>query len=139
MAHISIGLYTIFSITENLRATNRPCVTKTMKHNLLPVVLLPLLLQSSAFQFPSKHALSTYPKSNTPCTKHKFALQSKTGEPSTGEGITIEQYSRCLSPSEEKQSIKKEETQYSIVDARPRWQRILGEQHVTIQTRIYFN
>ena len=44
-----------------------------------------------------------------------------------GEDITIEQYSRCLSPSEEKQIIKRERRQYSIVDDRPRWQRILGE------------
>ena len=38
------------------------------------------------------------------------------------EQITIDQYSRCLSPYEEKQSIKKETSQYSIIDPRPKWQ-----------------
>lgn len=40
------------------------------------------------------------------------------------EQITIDQYSRCLSPYEEKQSIKKETSQYSIIDPRPKWQKL---------------
>lgn len=50
------------------------------------------------------------------------------------ESITIDQYSRCLSPYQEKQSIKNESRQYAIIDARPQWQsnllkpvKLLGE------------
>lgn len=56
------------------------------------------------------------------------------------EDITIEQYSRCLSPKEEKQSIKREASLYSIVDARPRWQRVLSEFHyIRMLTLVYCN
>jgi hypothetical protein len=94
-----------------------------MKHHLFILALLPL--QSTSFQVPN--SFSSPLQKNTHHSTTTTALNSKPDTGSSAEDITIEQYSRCLSPSEEKRSIKKEERQYSIVDARPRWQRLLGK------------
>lgn len=88
--------------------------------NLKLFLLVSLSFQTNAFQPPTKYTLSTSPPKFS-----NIVLQSQTGEAS--EDITIEQYSRCLSPYEERQSIKREESQYSIVDARPHWQKVLGK------------
>ncbi len=45
---------------------------------------------------------------------------------SSEEELTIEGYSRCLSPREAKQSVKNESRQYSIIDRKPRWQKPLS-------------
>jgi hypothetical protein len=76
---------------------------------ILPATSFPLLPTNSKYI------------TNTP-SNYNTALFS-----TTEEEITIDQYSRCLSPSEEKRSIKKESGQYSIVDKKPVWQRVLGE------------
>jgi len=89
-----------------------------MKQHLYLLAILPIL--PLAFQFPA-----TQPGILTIKLKVPTKLLSS-NDSSSGEDITIEQYSRCLSPYEEKQSIKKEERQYSIVDVKPRWQRALG-------------
>ncbi|KAL3775441.1 hypothetical protein ACHAWO_000671 [Cyclotella atomus] len=94
-----------------------------MKHHLFILALLPL--QSTSFQVPN--SFSSPLQKNIHHSTTTTALNSKPDTGSSAEDITIEQYSRCLSPSEEKRSIKKEERQYSIVDARPRWQRLLGK------------
>ena len=57
---------------------------------------------------------------------HRTTLHSSTRRtPTSDEQITIESYSRCLSPWEAKQSVKRESRQYSIIDRRPRWQKPL--------------
>jgi hypothetical protein len=91
-----------------------------MKHNIFILALLPL--HSISFQVPNGSPLQKE-------IHHHFftATTALKATDSSGEDITIEQYSRCLSPYEEKQTIKKEERQYSIVDVKPRWQRVLGK------------
>ena len=42
---------------------------------------------------------------------------------SSDEELTIEGYSRCLSPWEAKRSVKNESRQYSIIDRKPKWQK----------------
>jgi len=42
---------------------------------------------------------------------------------SSDEELTIEGYSRCLSPWEAKRSVKNESRQYSIIDQKPKWQK----------------
>jgi len=78
-----------------------------------------------AFSTPPKQSItqSTLHHYTTNCkaTTKTSALQSSSSS-SEEEQITIDQYSRCLSPTEEKQSIKKETSQYSIIDPRPKWQ-----------------
>ena len=64
------------------------------------------------------HHHTTNCKSTTTTTSTQLHSTSSNEE----EQITIDQYSRCLSPYEEKQSIKKETSQYSIIDPRPKWQ-----------------
>lgn len=39
--------------------------------------------------------------------------------------LDIEEYSRCLSPTEEKRSIKEESSAFSPIDVQPQWQRTL--------------
>ncbi len=54
-------------------------------------------------------------------------LHSTTSQPpSSSEELTIEGYSRCLSPREAKRSVKNESRQYSIIDRKPRWQKPLS-------------
>ena len=45
--------------------------------------------------------------------------------PNPEEDFTIDQYSRCLSPYQEKQLIKAESSQYAVIDTRPQWQSTL--------------
>ena len=42
---------------------------------------------------------------------------------SSDEELTIEGYSRCLSPWEAQRSVKNESRQYSIIDQKPKWQK----------------
>ena len=56
-------------------------------------------------------------------------LHSTTSQPPSSqslEELTIEGYSRCLSPQEAKRSVKNESRQYSIIDRKPRWQKPLS-------------
>jgi hypothetical protein len=102
--------------TELTEVIGKYSIKQIMKQRFLLLASWLLLhVHVSAFQLPNTKAgrLTT-----------SFKLHS-----TSGEDITIEQYSRCLSPYEEKQTIKKENRQYSIVDAKPTWQRILGELH----------
>eukprot|EP00956_Cyclotella_meneghiniana_P003443 scaffold4177_cov86-Cyclotella_meneghiniana.AAC.7 len=86
-----------------------------MKHLFISFLLLPI--QTNPFHLPVTIPIESHSK-----LVHNNIANNENGNV---EDITIEQYSRCLSPKEEKQSIKREASLYSIVDARPRWQRVL--------------
>ena len=88
-----------------------------MKHLFISFLLLPI--QTNPFHLPVTIPIESHSK-----LVHNNIANNENGNV---EDITIEQYSRCLSPKEEKQSIKREASLYSIVDARPRWQRVLSE------------
>ena len=83
-----------------------------MKSSLLLLVILPIATTTTTLAF-------TSPIQPISSITH---LKSSTSET---EEITIDQYSRCLSPSQQKQSIRDESNQYSIIDSRPQWQNNL--------------
>ena len=66
---------------------------------------------------------SSLTKYNTPRLSPLLHLSSSSD--TAEEEITIDQYSRCLSPYEEQSAIDKESTQYKIIDSRPAWQNTL--------------
>ena len=91
--------------------------------------LILLLIQEpsiiNAFATP-KPLLSNHASSSTASTIALHSSSSSSSSTTTAEEeITIDQYSRCLSPYEERQSIKNETSQYSIIDTQPKWQRII--------------
>ena len=74
---------------------------------------------------PPKPLLSNHPSSSTTTIVLHSSSSSSSSSTTAEEEITIDQYSRCLSPYEERQSIKNETSQYSIIDTQPKWQRII--------------
>ena len=100
--------------------------------SLTSILSLILLIQEepsiiNAFATP-KLLLSNHASSSTASTivLHSSSSSSSSTTTTTAEEeITIDQYSRCLSPYEERQSIKNETSQYSIIDTQPKWQRIM--------------
>ena len=99
-----------------------------MKHLFISFLLLPI--QTNPFHLPVTVPIESHSK-----LVHNNIANNENGNV---EDITIEQYSRCLSPKEEKQSIKREASLYSIVDAMPRWQRVLSEFYTFVFTHVYF-
>lgn len=86
------------------------------------IIAITICNDALAFSTPPKQSTTPSLPHTTPCksTTTTTLLHSTTSNEE--EQITIDQYSRCLSPTEEKQSIKKETSQYSIIDPRPKWQ-----------------
>ncbi|KAL7534622.1 hypothetical protein ACHAXR_006840 [Thalassiosira sp. AJA248-18] len=85
---------------------------------------------TTAFIAPSptiKKPLLAIQKTITTTTSLSSSLNSSSSSSpqTTEEEITIDQYSRCLSPYEERQSIVNESSQYAIIDTRPQWQNAL--------------
>ena len=97
-----------------------------MIYHLTSIIIAITIICKDALAFStpkqSTTQVSTLPHHTTPykSTTTTTLIQSTTSNEE--EQITIDQYSRCLSPTEEKQSIKKETSQYSIIDPRPKWQ-----------------
>jgi len=85
------------------------------------IIAITICNDALAFSTPKQQSAT---QSTLPHTTHCKAKTTTTllHLSSNEEEITIDQYSRCLSPTEEKQSIKKETSQYSIIDPRPKWQ-----------------
>ena len=95
--------------------------------SILSLILLLIQEEPSlinAFATP-KPLLSNHPSSSTTTIVLHSSSSSSSSSTTAEEEITIDQYSRCLSPYEERQSIKNETSQYSIIDTQPKWQRII--------------
>ena len=86
--------------------------------SLHSLILLSISVGSTiAFAPPAKPLV----KATTTSTSSSV-LQSTSPSSTAEEEITIDNYSRCLSPTEEKQSIRKESRLYKITDELPSWQ-----------------
>ena len=85
------------------------------------IALLSVAATISAFAPPplSERIIST-------ATVSLQSTSSQNPSSSSDEELTIEGYSRCLSPREAKRSVKNESRQYSIIDRKPKWQRPLS-------------
>ena len=98
--------------------------TSSMIYQLSIIIAITICKDILAFSTPKQSITQSTLLYTTNCklsTTTTTILHSSTNNEE--EQITIDQYSRCLySPTEEKQSIKKETSQYSIIDPRPKWQ-----------------
>ena len=90
------------------------------------IIAITICKDALAFSPPKSKLSVSVPQSTllyTTNCKSPTTTQLQSSTSNEEEQITIDQYSRCLyTPSEEKQSIKKETSQYSIIDPRPKWQ-----------------
>ena len=92
-----------------------------MIYQLSLIIAITICNDALAFSTPKQSVTLTQSTLHTNYKSTTTTLLQSTSS-NEEEQITIDQYSRCLSPSEEKQSIKKETSQYSIIDPRPKWQ-----------------
>lgn len=92
------------------------------------IAILSVTAAISAFAPPASSLITKQQR-----TISTFSLQSTSSQDptqpqpqSSEEELTIEGYSRCLSPREAKRSVKNESRQYSIIDRKPKWQKPLS-------------
>ena len=87
-------------------------------HPLRPLLALLAVAGGEAFAPPA-------PRVQPPRSSFSSSLHSSLADDAPSKENTIDQYSRCLSPYEERQAVNDESSQYAIVDARPKWQSAL--------------
>lgn len=121
------GTYHYLCISyHNKKTMKKQRIRRLRLITIVTVVPLSAATIISAFSPPSSSSLLVTNQRKISTVPHLQSTSSNSQDASSDEELTIEGYSRCLSPWEAKRSVNNESRQYSIIDRKPKWQKPLS-------------